>query len=87
MGPLVKVVSKITSKNQVTVPRSIREVLKVNSGDSIEWTVGISGNVTVKNTNYNLWDIVKRQQVVYGSVDTSEIEWGTRYRRLGLIAI
>ncbi|HJA27516.1 MAG TPA: type II toxin-antitoxin system PrlF family antitoxin [Candidatus Limosilactobacillus intestinigallinarum] len=72
----VKVISKITSKNQVTVPQSIREVLKVGSNDSIQWTIGANGNVTVKNANDNLWGVVKEQKAIYGSVDTPEVDWG-----------
>ncbi|QGV04227.1 type II toxin-antitoxin system PrlF family antitoxin [Lactobacillus acetotolerans] len=71
-----KVISKITSKNQVTVPQSIREVLKVGSNDSIQWMIGANGDVTVKNANDNLWGVVKEQEAIYGSVDTPEVDWG-----------
>jgi antitoxin PrlF len=73
----VKVISKITSKNQVTVPQSIRKVLRVSSKDSIQWNIGKNGDVTVKNASDNLWDVVNEQKAVYGTVDTPEVDWGS----------
>ena len=39
--------SKITSKFQTTIPKGIREILKVSTMDSIEWIVE-KGNVVVR---------------------------------------
>lgn len=71
-----KVISKITSKNQVTIPQSIREMLDVGSNDSIQWTIHSDGTISVENANDNLWDVVKEQEKTYGNVSTPEIDWG-----------
>lgn len=38
--------SKITAKHQITIPREVREVLKLGAADVIEWEVDSRG-VTV----------------------------------------
>lgn len=38
--------SKITSKYQVTIPREVRESLKLTAADTIEWNIG-EGRVIV----------------------------------------
>ena len=40
-------ISKITSKYQVTVPRMIRAALKLETADLLEWTIQ-EGQVTVR---------------------------------------
>lgn len=37
----------LTSKGQITIPKSIREVLKLETGDRVEFLVGADGGVTV----------------------------------------
>ncbi|MBE7439451.1 MAG: AbrB/MazE/SpoVT family DNA-binding domain-containing protein [Spirochaetales bacterium] len=39
----MKVRSRITSKFQVTVPREVREILKLNAADVLEWEMDKSG--------------------------------------------
>lgn len=39
--------SKVTSKGQITVPKPIREHLKLAKGDRIEFLIGINGKVTI----------------------------------------
>lgn len=39
----MKVRSKITAKYQITVPREIREILKLEPTDVLEWEVGAEG--------------------------------------------
>ena len=46
----IAVISKITAKNQVTIPKTIREALNVKSSDKIEWELGADGQITVKRT-------------------------------------
>lgn len=41
--------TKLTSKNQTSVPQSVRNVLKVKSGEEIEWQV-VKGIVVVGKT-------------------------------------
>lgn len=42
------VVSKMTSKNQITVPARVRETLCLEKGDSLLFTVGDDGSVSVR---------------------------------------
>ena len=39
--------AKITSKGQITMPQKIREHLKVEKGDRIEFLIGADGKVTI----------------------------------------
>ena len=42
------VVSKMTSKNQITVPARVRDILCLEKGDSLLFTVGDDGSVSVR---------------------------------------
>ena len=42
------VVSKLTSKNQITVPGLVREALCLDKGDFLLFTVGDDGSVSVR---------------------------------------
>lgn len=39
--------SKVTAKGQITVPKPIREHLKLAKGDRIEFLIGVNGKVTI----------------------------------------
>lgn len=39
--------TKVTSKGQITVPKPIREHLKLTKGDRIEFLIGVNGKVTI----------------------------------------
>jgi AbrB family looped-hinge helix DNA binding protein len=39
--------TKITTKGQITVPKPIREHLKLVKGDRIEFLIGVNGKVTI----------------------------------------
>ena len=39
--------TKVTTKGQITVPKPIREHLKIAKGDRIEFLIGVNGNVTI----------------------------------------
>jgi AbrB family looped-hinge helix DNA binding protein len=39
--------AKITAKGQITVPKPIREYLKLAKGDRIEFLIGVNGKVTI----------------------------------------
>ncbi len=43
-----RAVSKMTSKNQITVPAIIREALYLEKGESLVFEVGTDGAVTVR---------------------------------------
>ena len=40
-------VATLTSKGQITIPKVIREQLQVQTGDRIEFLVGINGQITI----------------------------------------
>ncbi len=42
-------ISKITSKHQITIPLKIRQLLKLNISDSLEWIVE-KGRIEVRPT-------------------------------------
>ncbi|WEV43858.1 type II toxin-antitoxin system PrlF family antitoxin [Lactobacillus sp. ESL0684] len=76
MQNLTKISSKITSKNQITIPKTVRNILQVNPQDKIEWLISPDGKITVTTDKPNLWDIIDEQEKQYGSIATSEVEWG-----------
>ncbi len=39
--------TKVTAKGQITVPKAIREHLKLVKGDRIEFLIGVNGKVTI----------------------------------------
>ena len=75
----MQVSAKITSKNQITLPKVLRDKLELGDSDkTIVFNISDDKPVTVEKlkTN-NLWDIVEEQRKKYGSIDTPEIDWGS----------
>ena len=75
----MQVSAKITSKNQITLPKILREKLELGDSEkTIVFNISDDKPVTVEKlkTN-NLWDIVEEQRKKYGSIDTPEIDWGS----------
>lgn len=73
----MQVQAKITSKNQITIPKAVRDTLKLSKSDkTIVFNIKDNNSVTLENPNQNLWDIVDTQEKVYGSIDTPETDWG-----------
>ncbi|MBB1124135.1 type II toxin-antitoxin system PrlF family antitoxin [Limosilactobacillus albertensis] len=73
----VQINSRITSKNQVTIPKTVRNFLKVKPSDSIKWTINTNGQISVTKGTAELWDMVSKQEKEYGNLSTPEIDWGT----------
>lgn len=73
----VQINLRITSKNQVTIPKTVRNFLKVKPSDSIEWTIDTNGQVSVTKGTAELWAMVSEQEKEYGNLSTPEIDWGT----------
>jgi len=65
-GNVTKVSSKITSKNQITIPKIVRELLKVHSADSIEWQIEPNGRVMITRSQPDLWQIIEEQENKFG---------------------
>lgn len=67
--------SKITSKNRVTIPKTVRDFLEVGPSDAIEWQIEANSRVTIAAKKQDLWDIVAEQEKKFGNVNTKEIDW------------
>jgi len=55
--------AKLTSKGQITVPKRIREALRLGPGDRIEFSAGASGQVVVRAKTRSiteLYGVLKR---------------------------
>lgn len=74
----MQVQAKITSKNQITIPKAVRDSLKLNKNDkTLIFNINNDQKITVeKPKKKSLWNIVAEQEKKYGSIDTPEIEWG-----------
>ncbi|MFT4245991.1 MAG: type II toxin-antitoxin system PrlF family antitoxin [Micrococcaceae bacterium] len=72
--------SKITSKNQITVPKPIRTALNVKEHDFIEFVLNDDDQVIVKRKDADdfnsFWDKVFDQEKKYGNPSTDELDWG-----------
>lgn len=74
----ITVASKITSKNQVTIPKIIREALNVKASDEIEWELADDGQIVVSKKSPDssaFWLVVNEQEKKYGSVNGPEVDW------------
>ena len=47
----------LTSKGQLTVPKRIRELLKLQTGDTVEFVVSEDGTVQVRAGSYDVRDL------------------------------
>lgn len=72
------IIAKITSKNQITIPKSIRNVLDITSHDHIVFKTNELGQVIIKGVDkkQDFWERVEEQQAKYGPIDDGEINWG-----------
>ena len=49
--------AKVTTKGQVTIPRSIRQALKVGAGDRLDFILDARGGVVLRPANRGLGEI------------------------------
>ena len=64
----MRALAKITAKGQTTIPREIRQVLKVGPGDTLLWELGAQGEVVVRQ--------VQPMDVAYlGALEGTLSEW------------
>ncbi|MFT8726928.1 MAG: type II toxin-antitoxin system PrlF family antitoxin [Liquorilactobacillus ghanensis] len=73
---VIKVCSKITSKNQITIPKIVREFLEVKSTDTIEWKIEPNGKVVIAKSKADLWQIINEQEKKFGNLSTTGVDWG-----------
>ena len=67
--------AKMTSKNQITIPKAVRDFLQLSENDTIEFNVEDDG-VTIQRKKDDSWGVAEKQRVKYGVVNTPEIDWG-----------
>lgn len=72
---VIKVCSKITSKNQITIPKIVREFLEVKSADTIEWKIEPNGKVVIAKSKADLWQIINEQEKEFGNLSTTVVDW------------
>ncbi len=51
-------VATMTSKGQVTIPKEIRDKLRLKTGDRIRFTENADGSVTVRAQNKSILDMI-----------------------------
>ncbi|WP_137596853.1 AbrB/MazE/SpoVT family DNA-binding domain-containing protein [Paucilactobacillus kaifaensis] len=67
----------VTSKNQVTIPKTVRDVLDIREHDKIVFVLSENGEVIVKREQAkDIWELAREQVAQYGSINTSEMDWG-----------
>ena len=47
----------VTTKGQVTIPKAVRDVLRVDSGDQIDFVVTDQGDVLVRGVNVDVREL------------------------------
>ena len=47
----------LTSKGQITLPKSIRELLRLDTGDTVEFVIGENGDVQVRAGRYDVREL------------------------------
>ena len=74
----MQVSAKITSQNQIPLPKILRDKLELGDSDkTVVFNISDDKPITIeKPKTNNLWDIVEEQRKKYGSIDTPEINWG-----------
>jgi len=71
------ITAKITSKNQITIPKEVRNKLNLGLHDSVEFIENEDGSYYMeKSINKDFWSIVEEQEKKYGNVSTPEVSWG-----------
>ncbi|WP_211089330.1 MULTISPECIES: AbrB family transcriptional regulator [Lactobacillaceae] len=74
MQDAIRIKAKLSSKNQLTVPKAIRDSLGLADQDKVVFQL-INGTVTLKKDN-DFWTDVKKQAQTYGNLSTDELDWG-----------
>lgn len=69
-----RIESKVTSKGQVTIPKHIRDALKLVPGSAIEFRVGNDGNVVIAKAGKQRKRDFNRFERVRG---TATVRWNT----------
>ena len=76
--------STLTSKGQTTIPREVRDHLKLQSGDQIDFVIQTDGSVLVRPATVNVSELkgmLHRNNVKLVSVDEMNDAIRKRFRR------
>lgn len=68
------VVAKISSKNQITIPKEIRNKHKVKEQEEIAFEILEDGRVLVKKNQTDFWNLVAEQKDTYRGLEDEEID-------------
>lgn len=74
MQKAINIKAKLSSKNQLTVPKVVRDTLGLSDQDKVIFRLD-NGTVTLKKDN-DFWNEVKQQEQIYGNLSTNELDWG-----------
>lgn len=69
-----KVESKVTSKGQVTIPKRIRDALKLTTGSAVEFRVNNEGNIVIVKAGPQRKAKADRFERARGKAD---VKWST----------
>jgi antitoxin PrlF len=89
--------STLTTKGQITIPKEIREHLKLRAGHRLEFQIGADGLVVMRPRNRDVRELkgilrpkrrkpVSVEQMNEPSPKTLESGEGLRYQRLGPVS-
>ena len=74
------ITAKMTSKNQVTIPKAVRDLLALKKADTLEFVIDDDNQVSLKrqpdDSADQFWNTIREQEAKYGSYDTPPVEWG-----------
>lgn len=74
------ITAKMTSKNQVTIPKAVRDLLALKKADTLEFVIDDDNRVSLKrqpdDSADQFWNTIREQETKYGSYDTPTVEWG-----------
>lgn len=75
MQDAIRIKAKLSSKNQLTIPKAVRDSLGLSDQDKVVFQLN-NGTVTLKKDT-DFWDEVEHQEKIYGNLSTDELDWGS----------
>ena len=67
-------VATLTSKGQVTIPKGVRSILGVKTGDRIDFIINVDGSVSVKQS-LSLDDVQDCLRLKKVTVEQMDLRW------------
>jgi antitoxin PrlF len=78
MDPIIKSSAKLSKRNQITVPKVVRDVLNVKPTEYLDFEIR-SSHITVTKHKETVWDQIEKKKKAYhidGKIGNPEIDWG-----------